>query len=259
MQVSFRYNFNMIRTIEEFSMNAWPAMQTLLYDGWVLRFAEGYTKRANSVNPIYASELDLDEKIGVCEAHFHERGLPTVFKMTVACTPEDLDAQLEARGYHVDSPTSVQVYSVQLLDLRAGEHQTPENIQLTSEDSDAWHESFARMNNVGGGHRATHEHILRAIQPDKCYASLSLEGEMVACGLGVLQSGNLGIFDIVIDPGHRGQGYGTRLMEALLAWGQEQGAHGTYLQVMLNNKPALRLYEKLGYQEKYRYWYRVKE
>jgi len=249
----------MIRAIEELSMNAWPAMQTLLYGGWVLRFADGYTKRANSINPLYASEMDLDEKIKVCESFYHERGLPTVFKMTKACTPENLDAHLDALGYHIDSPTSVQVYSVQLLDLSAGKHGNSANITLTSEDSEAWHESFARMNNVSPERRTTHENILRAIQPDKCYASLSMDGQMIGCGLGVLQSGYLGIFDIVIDPEQWGHGYGTGLMQALLAWGQEKGAHSIYLQVMLNNTPALRLYEKLGFQEKYQYWYRIKE
>lgn len=39
----------MIRYIEELSMNAWPSLQTIMYDGWVIILADGYTKRANSV------------------------------------------------------------------------------------------------------------------------------------------------------------------------------------------------------------------
>ena len=53
----------MIRHIEELALNAWPALQTLLLDGWVVRFANGYTRRANSVNPLYASEQDIDAKL----------------------------------------------------------------------------------------------------------------------------------------------------------------------------------------------------
>ena len=85
-----------------------------------------------------------------------------------------------------------------------------------------------------------------------------MDGHLIGCGLGVLQAGYLGIFDIVIDPDHRGQGHGMSLMGALLAWGQERKAEKAYLQVMCNNEPALILYEKLGFQEEYQYWYRIK-
>jgi ribosomal protein S18 acetylase RimI-like enzyme len=243
----------LIRTIEELSMNAWPAIQTLHYDGWVLRYADGYTKRANSVYPLYPSEIDMDKKIEFCESFYRDRGLPPVFKLTEASTPADLDALLAANGYHTDSRTSVQ-----LLDLGTEIHEITGNVNLTSEDSEVWHAAFARMNNVDENRRTTHERILRAILPDKCYASLSVDGQIIGCGLGVSQAGYLGIFDIVIDPDHRGQGHGSRLMMALLAWGAQHGAHTAYLQVMCNNEPALRMYEKLGFREKYQYWYRIK-
>jgi ribosomal protein S18 acetylase RimI-like enzyme len=241
----------MIRNIEELSMSAWPAMQNLHYDGWVLRCADGYTKRANSVYPLYPSEIDVDEKIDFCESFYRDRILRSVFKLTQASTPANLDARLEAHSYRMDSPTSVQ-----LLDLTQKEYEMG-NIDLSSDVTETWHTAFARMNNVDTNRRATHESILRAIQPDKCYSSLILDGDILGCGLGVLQAGYLGIFDIVIDPDRRGQGNGTRLMHALLAWGQQRGADTAYLQVMLNNEPALQLYEKLGFQEEYQYWYRI--
>ena len=37
------------RFIEELTLNAWPPLQTQLYDGWLLGFSGGYTRRANSV------------------------------------------------------------------------------------------------------------------------------------------------------------------------------------------------------------------
>lgn len=53
--------------IEELSLNHWQPLSTLLYDGWVLRFADGYTKRANSIQPLYHSTCGADEKIKTCE------------------------------------------------------------------------------------------------------------------------------------------------------------------------------------------------
>ena len=243
----------MMRAIEELSMNAWPALQTLHYDGWVLCTADGYTKRANSVYPLYPAEIDVDEKIEFCASFYWDQGLPTVFKVTESSTPSNLDDRLETLGYRMDSPTSVQ-----LLKLHTGNYEVMANVGLISTDSEEWHTAFARMNHVDESRRITHERILRAILPDKCYASVNENGHIIGCGLGVLQAGHLGIFDIVIDPDQRRRGYGTDLMNALLAWGQEAGANMAYLQVMCDNEPALRLYDKLGFQEKYQYWYRIK-
>jgi hypothetical protein len=73
---------DMIRNIEEISLNALPSLQTLLVDGWVLRFANGYTKRANSINPLYASTSNVEAKIQFCEEAYRCSNLPVVFKMT---------------------------------------------------------------------------------------------------------------------------------------------------------------------------------
>ena len=99
----------MITAMEELSLNAWPAHQTL-YDGWVLRFADGYTKRANSINPLYPSTNDLGGKIAFCESIYQERKLDVVYQLTpTSCHPENLDDTLAAKGYRKNSPTSVQV------------------------------------------------------------------------------------------------------------------------------------------------------
>jgi N-acetylglutamate synthase len=48
-----------IKTVEEISLNAWHPLEQILYDGWILRFAEGYIKRANLVNPVYLSTQNI--------------------------------------------------------------------------------------------------------------------------------------------------------------------------------------------------------
>ena len=81
---------------------------------------------------------------------------------------------------------------------------------------------------------------------------------MIACGLGVLQCGFIGFYDIVTDPAFRRQGHAIHLIESLLGWAGEQGARRAYLQVVLSNTPALALYARLGFRELYQYWYRAK-
>ena len=60
--------------LEEVSLNSWPVLQQILFDGWILRFSRGYTKRANSVNPLFGSSMDVDEKVDVCEKLYAEKG-----------------------------------------------------------------------------------------------------------------------------------------------------------------------------------------
>ena len=59
-----------IRYLEELSFNAHPSLQTQYYDGWILRFAKGYSSRANSVNVIYPSFIDIKEKVEECEKRY---------------------------------------------------------------------------------------------------------------------------------------------------------------------------------------------
>ena len=239
--------------MEELSLNAWPAHQTLLYDGWVLRFADGYTKRANSINPLYPSTIDLVEKIAFCESIYQERKLGVVYKLTSASRPGDLDETLSERGYGKDSPTSVQV-----LELGSGDVWLARNTDLIESLSDQWLDSFCRMSAVDDRRRGALQRILLNILPHHCFASLMMDGKVIAAGLGVLQAGYIGLFDIVVDPKFRSRGYGQQIVESILYWGKRNGAQYSYLQVMLNNPPALHLYSKIGYTERYQYWYRIR-
>ena len=241
----------MIRHIEEISLSALPALQTIYCDGWVLRFAGGHTRRANSVNPLYPSTLDIDEKIAYCEALYRAEGLPAVFKMTDAVNPPDLDAILEARGYQKSPATSVQ--TMRLNGLDAG----PPAIIETQRGGD-WLEAYARMNDVPAYRRDLLGRMLDGLITPAGYAAVELDGEIAAVGLGVLMQDYVGLFDIVTAAQARRQGLGRRIVSSLLQWGQSNGARHAYLQVVADNVPAVSLYHSLGFSEAYPYWYREK-
>ena len=243
----------MIRVVEELSMNAWPALQTMLYDGWVLRFADGYTRRANSINPIYPSSEDVHGKIQTCERLYRDRGLNVVFKVTSAVYPEALDDVLAGLGYAVDAQTSVQIADLGSMDKLPAQEAT-----LAESLSGAWLAAFCEMSGIPERRKPVLRQMLHSIAPATCFASIRHGDQVIACGLGVLQAGFVGLFDIVTHSESRRQGHGTQLVLSILAWARQRGARTAYLQVMLNNAPALRLYSKLGFAEVYQYWYRVK-
>ena len=237
-------------------MNAWPALQVMLYDGWVLRFADGYTRRANSVSPLYASSQDIEEKIRRCEHFYRRRGLSAIFKMTVESFPASLDNLLAQKGYTVEAPTSVQTLDLGNIEIIS----QPAHLEV--ELTEAWLANQCWLNasssSVAEEQQLIQQQILQNIVPATCFASVDEGSEVVACGMGVLEGELLGIFDVATAKEHRRRGHGRQLMLNLLWWGKRNGARTAYLQVMLDNPPALSLYEKLGFREVYQYWYRVK-
>lgn len=242
----------LVRRIEEASLNAWPARQHLLYDGWIVRLANGYTKRANSVTPLYPSQLGIDDKIAHCERLYRDRGLPPIFRLTSLACPPGLDDALATRGYHIVDPTLVLH-----LDL-ANASLPPRSGPLRHASLDEWLRLYTRLSGTRPDDAAKHAEILRAIALSPLFASLyDVEGEAVACGLAVLEGDLGGLFDLMTDPARRRQGHGTALVAGMLHWAAGAGARHAYLQVVRDNEPARRMYQRLGFREAYHYHYRV--
>lgn len=235
----------MIATLEEISLNALPAIQTLFYDGWIVRMAHGYTRRANSVQtfgtPNGESTQSVDAKIAYCESLYRANNLFVVFKMTSASQPADLDQKLAARGYTYEAGTLVQTANLAAL----GAVNTPQ-VQISETWNDTWFTEYCRMNQTNTTNWDTLKKLLQLIVPKTGFAVITDADGIRACGLGVVQNNFIGLYDIVVDAGARRRGFGKQIVSALMAWGKQHGAGTAYLQVLANNAPALQLYAQLA-------------
>lgn len=241
-----------MRRLEELSMNAFPSLQTILFDGWILRFADGYSNRANSVNPIYRPSIDIQWKIERCERLYQSRNLRPTYKITPFVQPTDLDEVLAERGYTVIHPTSVRTLSLE------GISQTIDPMfHVTYELTEEWFDIYCHLNRLHSEHRAIYRRMLDNLVPSRFFASLVLDQALIACGMAVIEEEYIGLFDITVDEAYQNRGYGRQLMNNMLGAGVSHGATTAYLQVMLDNGPAFHLYNKLGFQEVYKYHYRV--
>lgn len=240
------------RRVEEASLNAWPAIQQVLLDGWLLRFSRGFTRRANCIVPLYPGvqppEDTLVEKVRYCENLYGRQRLQTIFRLTSIRDHGPLDQFLAARGYAKEDETHV-------MTARLDDPPTAQRCRQTGTDD--WLDVYAWLTDMPAPARAAHAAILRGIQSPCAFMVSEHDGEMVGCGLGVLERELLGLFDIVTHPVHRRHGHGTRLVCSLLDWGREQRAGAAYLQVLAHNGPARALYGKLGFHTAYNYWYRI--
>ncbi|KYC38958.1 hypothetical protein WA1_33720 [Scytonema hofmannii PCC 7110] len=240
----------MYRLVEEISLKAWPAFETIDHHDWLIRFADGYTKRANSVTVLDRVGSNIEEKINYCESQYRERRQKPIFRLLSFTNPLMLDNKLAARGYQLVDPTLVMglALSDQLFD----------DVSVPSQESlSDWLVAYDDLQASGEQLSTIHHMILTAIQAETLLASSRQDGKIVACGLGVLESNYLGIFDLITSPMQRRRGYAKAIIQGLLQWGINKGACFSYIQVVKANIPACNLYEKLGYKPMYEYWYRV--
>jgi GNAT superfamily N-acetyltransferase len=237
---------------EELSLNSFPALQTQLYDGWILRYANGFGNRAHSVSPLYPSTLDLLDKIRECENRYAQNGNKIGFKLTGAADPK-IDRTLDGMGYVITNPTYV-------MSMPITDHPQSPDCSLSDRPDDGWFNTyFATHNYTSELHKSTVKQIaINTILPAK-YATLTKNNRPVAYGSLVVERGYMALLNLVVDETHRGRGFGWELSQSLLSAAKATGAHTAYLQVMQNNAPAVNLYAKLGYKTIYTYHYRVKE
>jgi ribosomal protein S18 acetylase RimI-like enzyme len=238
-----------VRGLEERAFNAWPALDTLVAGGWLLRFAEGYTKRANSLNAL-APTVAVGEAVAHATPLYAAAGLPLVVRVTPLAGP-DADRALSDRGFaHLDP-------SLVLTAPLPSRRPCDPRVAVAALPSAAWRAGYAGAAGTPSGRQTIHARMLARIRLPAAFAELSVDGAAIAWGLAVAERGQVGLFDIVTAPAARRQGAGRALVDSLLGWGADHGCTGAYLQVAADNREALPLYEQLGFRGAYRYHYRV--
>ena len=241
------------RRLEELALNASGAFQSLVYDGWLLGYRRGPTKRLRCVNPFYPSSLPLPEKIDHCTRFYAAAGLPAIFRLLPFSQPTGLDNRLERLGWTAFEPTLVQRTSLASLRMPA----TPVN-EVTIVPVPDWQEPVARLLDISSELIAQYIDRARAYPLPHAGALLRCDGEVVACGLVKMEGDHAGLFAVHTAESYRSRGFGQAIVAALLAEAARRGARAAYLQVTASNASALALYRHFGFATVYDYWYRAR-
>ena len=239
------------RRLEELSLNSSAPPGQLLYDGWLLRLLPGKAKRPRSVNAVYPSTLPLEQKIAHCERRYGAARLPTLFRITPFCHPEELDSSLERRGYGRFDTTSVESTPIRE-DQCGSDGAAVMNLR-------AWVEAVGDLRGTSVEHRAAHLARLEGNPLVVRGVAVHEDDRVVATGLTIVEDEFAGLFDIATHEQSRRRGYARTVVAALLRAGYELGARHAYLQVASDNDPARRLYRQFGFEERYQYWYRGRD
>jgi GNAT superfamily N-acetyltransferase len=81
------------------------------------------------------------------------------------------------------------------------------------------------------------------------------DGRVVGCGYAQLRPSEAAFVHdkhaylgfMYVEPGVRGQGINTMIVESLISWSRDRGVYDFYLDVYTENRAAIRAYEKVGF------------
>ncbi|MBT2247713.1 GNAT family N-acetyltransferase [Arthrobacter sp. BHU FT2] len=238
---------------------AWPAPDRHSLGPWVLRAAGGVTQRANSVWPRTAPDdagPAPDELLAQARAWYRSRRLPLIFQVTAGTAMGALNNVLDRESFTTQSET--------LIMTRGPGNTTPDRpgpgVEILTEPSAEWLGVWWEVDGRGGVEEmATARAILEG-----CPALYAMvrdgRGRPAAVGrLALPETGHGpwgGVYSMATSADARRQGYGTAVLDTLLAAGEGRGVAGYWLLVTAANSGAQALYHNAGFREYGRYVYR---
>jgi GNAT superfamily N-acetyltransferase len=244
-----------IAELELLASHCWPAREIVRYKGWIIHWNDGVTWRANSVLPHeWDGSVELEQLVDYVIDLYREKDTPPAFKISPASQPEGLDDLLVQKGFVQKMVTHVQTAPIETVSCLTP--RVPVDLfNVTDESLDLLM------------HRSTRDpfaievrkEIIYRISGEKTIARVMMHGDIGGVGLGVVEEDWLGLFSIRTMPEFLRQGIAWSLTCALAQWGEENGVERAFLQVEDTNTTALALYDAMGFETMYTYWYRILE
>jgi N-acetylglutamate synthase len=239
-----------VRRLEELAFAGWPALESRDVAGWRLRFADGYTKRANSINAL-GPDAEIDGKtLDDLEAAYRERRQRPVWRLTPLAPPAMADL-LAGRSHR-----PIERSLLQVCPLDRAFAPSPE-VSVQPAPSAAWLEAFCTYSPVQPEHRDTMRRMLASIANPAGFALVEEAGQPMAMAIGAVKGDHMGLFDVLVMPHARRRGLARKVTESLYAWARTHGARFAYLQVVATNEAAMPLYAAQGFRTVYDYEYFV--
>lgn len=234
--------FSEILELERLLAASWPAVETEDFGGWLLRYSEGFSRRANSVLALTEPDAGLEAAVEHAVDWYRERRARPLISIP-GRMGRRLDQALAADGWTTEGETAVLTRPIEPFDY----------------DGEALirHEPGPEMlDRLGRGRPAVAAAVLGS-GPDRAFAEIWRDGALAARGRAAIEGDLAAVSGIGTLPEHRRLGLGGEVLRALTAWAAGAGARRVALQVETDNEAALALYGGQGFRERYRYFYRA--
>jgi N-acetylglutamate synthase len=233
-----------VRLTEERLVNVWPAVSTMLMEGWVVRFANGYSSRANSASANIVGAKMSEGLIANIEQLYEEAGLIPTVRITPLVSLE-VETMLLRRGYRIKDEAFAMTAKLERPKIQFAESQ----ITIEPRPSQTWLEGVS-IHQEKSKHSPDHLlAIVGQLRVPSAFAMAKVGEENAGFGMGAIDRGWAEIGSIIVDTNHRSKGLGRATVGALLKWAFEQKAHHAFLQVSAENAVARGLYRSLGFED----------
>jgi N-acetylglutamate synthase len=231
-----------IRGCEERLVNVWPAVSTLLMEGWVVRFAHGYSGRANSASAVVPGARMSSALLDTIEKLYRDAGLKPSVRITPLANAA-VEPLLMQRGYRIKDESRMMMLP---LDRDRGVETDP-RVRIEAAPSRRWLAGVSRHQEPS---KRSPDHLFAIVghlRVPAAFATLESDGTGVGYGMCAIDRGWAEISSIMLDSAFRGQGIGRATVDALLIWAAREGASNAFLQVDQTNMVACKLYASLGF------------
>ncbi|GAA4549957.1 GNAT family N-acetyltransferase [Amycolatopsis samaneae] len=242
------------RELDDLMHQGWRALTCAEVDGWLVRRSAGVTTRANSVLP-RTPPADPVRALREVERLYHDAGLASTFQVGPAARPGDLDDLLAARGYTPLRPTVLQTAEVATVLRRLPPDESA--VRIDKSPDAAWLDLWSRTDGRGGAETLAVAREIMESTP-ALYASVTGGSGVTAIGRLALVGTWGGLYGLAVRPDARRRGQAAAVLRALLAEASGHGVDSVWLQVLADNEPALKLYDRAGFTTAARYHYRTR-
>jgi ribosomal protein S18 acetylase RimI-like enzyme len=236
--------------IERAGLQAWPGIEVEHEGSWIRRAANGYTKRANSVQALDpADDGHAAARLEASCRWFAARGLEPIYRVTPLAGPRVV-AALDAAGW-------VAFDHSQVLAMELPQAVPEPQVEAAEPASSA----FLAAQQVLQDYDAATLSKLRALVevfavPAMGFVVRAGDGRPLASALMAVADGIVVTGNVVTADGERRRGHASAVLRSGFAWAASEGARIAALNVQAANAGGLALYRSLGFVHLYDYSYR---